>query len=167
MVKKKNRRSVAGFILLEVLASLVIIGLTIVLFTNVHSRAVNTAHDSLQRGRAVWMARDMMERVRVNMASVNTYLIVSAVAADPTAFCTVRTNKCLTGQCTTNEIVRFDIEQVICEANGINNPRIQLSCSTGTCSNNSIITVQVLWDSIGGLDGPFTETQEVSLEMMR
>ena len=162
-----SRKGIAGFIMLEVLASLVIIGLTIVLITNVHSRAVKTAYDSLQRGRAVWMAREMMERMRVNISSINTYVTIASVAADPSAFCATDTNKCLTGQCTVNEIVRFDVEQVICNSTGINNPRFRLTCSTPTCTNNSTITVRVLWDSIGGLSGPITETQEVSLEMMR
>ncbi|MGI9277497.1 MAG: type IV pilus modification protein PilV [Endozoicomonas sp.] len=160
------KKRAAGFIMLEILASLVIIGLTMVLISNVHNKAVKAAHDSLQRGRAVWMARDMIERMRVNIGSASSYVTVASVAADPAAFCLSanRTTQCLTGQCNTTQIVRFDIEQVICEATGMNNPRISLTCSTSTCDAGSEITVTVAWDSSGGNSGA---TQDVSLKMRR
>ena len=118
-MSKKPRKGAAGIILLEVLASLAIIGLSMVLMARAHNQSVLVAHDSLQRNRAIWMARNMIERVRVNMDSISTYVTVMGIAGNPEVFCLNRLSKCINGQCNANEIVTFDIEQVVCEDNGL------------------------------------------------
>ena len=49
----------------------------------------------------------------------------------------------------------------------LNNPVITLACDPNTCADDSTITATVTWDALGGLGGPLSETQMISLEMMR
>jgi type IV pilus assembly protein PilV len=113
-------RSRAGFTLIEVLVTLVILTIGLLGIAGLMAQGQRSAFEAYQRQQALALANDMAERVKSNRQGVDdtavgtTYdgaVTLGAAAGDGTRFSALTTGtitNCATGTCTTEEVVAYD-----------------------------------------------------------
>jgi len=71
----------AGFSLIEVLISMMIVAIGLLGLAGLQARAMNAEFESYQRGQAVLLANDMVERMRMSRTSYGKFKNVSTAAS--------------------------------------------------------------------------------------
>jgi type IV pilus assembly protein PilV len=139
--KHANPRREAGFGLVEVLVSMMILAVGVISFAGLQLRAVQTSGDSYNRTQAMAIAQDLAERVRVNGTQFETYKAAatwSSTAAAP---------DCMAASCTAADMVTYDVAQIRAAAatllpEGLVNMQ---ACSGAT---NGLGCIYVSWDGL-------------------
>ena len=164
-LKKKQEK---GFGLIEILISLLIFSLGILGVAGMQGQALRLTQDSLQRSQAVWMAYDLAERMWANpegLEAGNRYqtTALSAATAGAASYCAgPPPTSCIGSTCTSNQMVDYDIFDLICNNPGIVNPQLALTCTATPCIDGAV-TIDVSWDARGAVGGVFSGRQNLSI----
>ncbi|MET4695124.1 type IV pilus modification protein PilV [Endozoicomonas lisbonensis] len=161
---QKNTRQ-QGFGLIEVLISLLIFALGILGIAGMQGQALRVTQDSLQRSQAVWLAYDLAERMWANpegLEAGNLYQ-TTATSAAVAGYCAgTPPTSCIGSTCTSNQMVEYDIFDLICNNPGIVNPQLALTCAATPCIDGAV-TIDVSWDARGDVGGVFSGRRNLSI----
>ncbi len=170
-VQSRQWRRAAGFTLIEVLAAFVILSIGLLGIVSLQAVSKSAQYQAMQRARAVTLADDILERIRVNPTAVQTYSAAAALGGGELGD-TPDTN-CLTTACDPNALAAFDLwawEQsldgasetltkggVTTNAGGLVNPRgcIEFTPDAGKV-NTGVISVIVQWQGLESTSDGFT-----------
>lgn len=163
-----------GFGMIEVLISLLIFMLGIVGVSSMQGQSIQATNDSLQRSQAVWMAHEMMERMKVNPAGLESgrYQSTSAAAsANVNSYCAGGAPKrCIGSSCSVDEMAEYDVHDLMCQNGEIILKALTVTCTgVANCGAGADVEVNVRWESLGArqrLSGSSVE-QALSLTMRR
>jgi type IV pilus assembly protein PilV len=103
---KRYPRSQAGFTLLEVLATLVILAIGLLGLARLQIAAMQYTHSALLRTQALLLAHDIIERMRAN----RTLAAAGAYTTDHDSQ-TANPPDCLTLTCSASQMVSYDLAQ--------------------------------------------------------
>ncbi len=127
-------RSNKGFALIEVLIAVVVLSIGLLGLAGLQVSGQRNNHSAYMRGQAVFLAYDMVDRMRANMQGVTAgnYDNISGIPADP---------GCITAGCTPAQMAQYDAFQwntVMAQ---------QLPSGQGTVTlAGTLYTVTVMWD---------------------
>ncbi len=129
-----NRKHSAGFTMLEVLITMVILSIGLLGLAGLQANGLKSNHQAYMRTQATLLAYDMSDRMRANMAGVNAgnYDDISGKAT---------ATDCAAIECTPAAMALYDTEQW----NVAND--VKLPSGQGTVSVASgIHTIIIMWD---------------------
>ncbi|PJE79075.1 hypothetical protein CI610_01964 [invertebrate metagenome] len=148
---------------MEVMISIVIISFVFLWISNSHISAVRTVTDSNQRSRAIWLAQEMLERMKMNAGQYDNYKtrIDAGVSCSSTVSCQER-------ECSADEMIQYDLQQVFCQTSQVSGFAMTFSCSGSPCQPGNRVSVDVSWNAIGAVGGVATGKRQFTvLEMVR
>ncbi|WP_157976792.1 type IV pilus modification protein PilV [Parahaliea mediterranea] len=96
-----------GLTLIEVLAAFVILSIGLLGIVSLQALSKASQHQAMQRTRAVALADDMLERIRINPEGVVTYF-ANGNALGGGSITTIPSPDCNTAACTPAEMARYD-----------------------------------------------------------
>ncbi len=97
-----SKSSQKGVSLIEVLVSMLLLGIAVVGFVALQVRAMSATTESMSRTQAVSIAKQVAEAIRANIGNKDKYKVVASWAVMPTQDCYANT-------CTADQMVNFDI----------------------------------------------------------
>ena len=146
--KTNNLYQSKGFSMIEVLVTVLILAIGLLGLASMQVQALKGSADGGQRGKAVWLAQEIAERMRANPDGVQNgdYLVSGPLnCAQPANLCgnifdgssTVQA----TANCTANQLAEFDLWQVACPTNAqsniqgnvtdfLTNAELRIACQT-------------------------------------
>ena len=125
MFNKKKQQS--GVSLIEVLVSAVLISMIFLWISDTHMGSLTAIADTNNRNKAVWLAEEMIERIKVNPL-LDSYKNEIDSAKNLSAYCRAPV-RCTNRECTEGELVQYDVQQVLCNnADGFNELEMALEC---------------------------------------
>ncbi len=153
--------------MVEVLVSVMILGGGLVILASLQAKAMKINADTSERMHALFVAQEMVERMRANEAGVESaYLAASnnddLCNAPPAVICADDyTNMDVDAQsCSATQMATFDLWDIKCDSGnaGIKSSTLDffdvqdlnITCapvSAGVCSNNALYTIEVVWAS--------------------
>lgn len=137
----------AGVGLIEVLIAALVLGVGILGYVGLQINAKRLNFEATQRTTAVYLAQNLLERMRTNPNELNSYLVTDL---DPGAL-TEPTN-CTTSTCSNAQLAAFDLwewDQLLDGASvsgGLVNP---MACVE---NSDNYITVTIVWQGKTALD---------------
>ena len=96
----KNGKSTKGFTMIEILVTSLILSIGLLGIASLQSLALSGSLDSAQRGKAVWLDQELLERVRSNLASA--VMQNGLIANVSQAHSTIRESYTVGGQCSSS-----------------------------------------------------------------
>jgi type IV pilus assembly protein PilV len=133
----KNLKFQQGVGLVEVLVALLLLAIGVVGFAALQVRAVTASSEAFQRSQAMVIARDMGERIRVNVGARSEYFLASnwALSTAPA--------NCRQSNCTAAQLAQYDIVEIKTQASavGANGSANMLTCS----GNATLHCLYVAW----------------------
>lgn len=141
------KRTQAGTTLIEVLVALLVFTIGLQGVTTLQYQAMKDNFDAAQRSHGVWIAHELINRIRANTAGRENgdYTI----NADP---CGAVPASCVGNDCSTTEMATYDIWDSVCQ-NSLLNPNININCNDANigdadaCSEGSDFTLLLQWSS--------------------
>jgi type IV pilus assembly protein PilV len=143
MSRKSSGRQEAGFGLIEVLASVLVLAVGVMGFAALQLRAVQTSGDSYYRTQAMSIAQDLAERARSNSTVIATY--VAAATWPTTAVDQTQLDDCMVGNCTPAQMVTFDAASVRFNAETL---LPQGLVNMAACQGSALNCIYVSWDGL-------------------
>lgn len=146
-----------GFSLIELLVAVLVMGIGVLGVTALQMVSLQNNRGALERGEAVQLAYDMMDRIRANPGGGN--YAIGLTAAPPAA------NDCVANNCSSAQIVAFDQASWKCQLGNFNTDatcvalrgagvlqptNLQPGLPQGDGSvqvNGTVVTVTVQWTS--------------------
>lgn len=101
-----------GIGLVEVLVALLLLAIGVIGFAGLQVRAVSATNEAFQRGQAMVLARDMGERIRVNLAARDFYNKTDNWQVGAPQPISTYSPNCVTSACTAQQLAQFDINEV-------------------------------------------------------
>lgn len=170
--KFRNR----GSTLIEVLIAMLVFGLGIAGALALQFNSIKEDFDSSQRSRAIWLAQEFIDRIRLNpdarVAGAHIAVLNDPdfdCAASPAKICADyydpdTSSKANAEECNAGEMAEFDTWQLVCRS-GLVGTEVSLSCDdvdpsdTDNCSEGSDYTLELAWESKAvadnsGIDDP-------------
>ncbi|MFV0277204.1 MAG: type IV pilus modification protein PilV [Parahaliea sp.] len=102
----RTPRAVSGFTLIEVLAAFVILSIGLLGIVSLQALSKTSQHQGLQRTRAVTLADEMVERIRLNPAGMATYVAATILGKGELA---VPDPDCSAATCTAVQLATYDL----------------------------------------------------------
>ncbi len=138
----------AGLSLMEVLVSSVLLTMIFLWISESHIRSLSDIAETSQRTQVVWRIEELAERVKVIPLPDNYKTEVNGVG-NVSTYCNNRQN-CQGVQCSTSEIIKFDVQKVYCNMDNINNLDLSFDCfdsNTGNklsnCASSGTVGVRI------------------------
>lgn len=162
----RNPQAAAGFSLLEVLISLVILSVGLLGIAAMISTTLKANGSAYMRTQATGLAYNIIDRMRANMTATNNgqYDISmpgsASTASDPSA--------CTTSTCDSTQLAAYDLDQWEYDAARLL-PQGRGSITTNSTSGVSVVTIRVLWndsrahDSLQKTGAPTQTTMSLSV----
>lgn len=164
-------QSAAGFSLIEVLIAIFVIAIGLLGVAGMQSTLLKDGFDTAQRSQMIWLAQEMVSRMRVNDQGRATGYTTAAANNNlcnngPTKMCSdyfsvlgnAKVNAA--ADCTANEMAEFDVWELSCgyqnpntSTDALDNLRItgvDITCASavaGVCNEDSNFTVTFNWTS--------------------
>ena len=146
----------AGFTMIELLISLLLLGISVMGFSALQSRAMQETLDTQQRSVALWRANGLIDRIAANRTggSVDAYVDavrgMGACPAAPGTSCSAATGGS-PAECTTEQMATFDVWSSICGGGVPLDQQLldfdaELSC-VGGCALGADMTLVFSWIS--------------------
>ena len=159
-----------GISLIEVMVSAVVLAMIFLWISEGHLDSLSTIADSNDRGKVTWLVEDMMERIKINPILDSYKNEINSVDAS-SSYCSSRII-CSEKVCTSSEIVKFDVQQVICDnLDGLRDLSVNFNCfsitdgaTLNSCSTRGVVRgrFSVSWDSRNtGIDSLSTYSEAV------
>lgn len=129
-----------GVGLVEVMVSLVLLGIAVLGFAALQMRAIAASQEAGRNIQAMNIARDLSERIRVNREGLLDYKKVSAIEKD-----------CSLTSCTSKQMAEYDFEQVNVKAKDLG-----MDISILDCQGNSNLErkcIYIAWEGTTPTDG--------------
>lgn len=159
-----------GFSLLEVLIALVILSIGLLGIAGLQVTSKQTNFEGVQRTTATMLARDMIERMRVNAGQLNAYLNSgTGFEFTPDAGYTTAATDCSSTDCDTATMVNYDLyewEKAIvgtseltsggANSGGLVSPTGCISYPTGQPAGT--VTVAIAWRGMTNIGNPTIDT---------
>ncbi|VAX12970.1 hypothetical protein MNBD_GAMMA24-2605 [hydrothermal vent metagenome] len=147
---KTTLNTIQGMTLVEVMIALVILSVGLLGLAGLQIHGLRGTSNSNSRVQAVFIASDMVERMRANSFELNTNLSYRNVILNASA-CGVPPTNCNTTNCSTSQLFIFDNIQ-ICQSMAANLPfgaSMTISCDLGaTCVPNTTHTLTLSWNDL-------------------
>lgn len=143
-----GRRNCDGAGLIEVLIAALVLAVGVLGYVGLQINAKRLNFEATQRTTAVFLAQNLLERMRSNPNQLNAYVVTDL---DPGAL-TEPSPNCTTAQCTNTELAAFDLwewDQLLDGAavsGGLVNP---MACVS---NNGNYLTVTIVWQGKTQLD---------------
>lgn len=160
-LKKQN-----GTTLIEVLIAVVVLSIGLVGLAALQTLSMKNNHSAYLRTQATFLAYDMVDRMRANLAQADTGAYVMAFGTAPSG-----TTNCLSSNCSSSDLSTFDLNEWKCS---LGNWDAQATCSTtlsitgmlpggdgAVTRNGSIHTVSVRWNDRDGIQRTFQVSTEL------
>lgn len=149
MIEKHSR----GFSLIEVLITLVILATGMLGVAALYVESLKSGYSALSRTKAINLAADMADRIRVNRVGEASYATgVGDANAAPAKFCAARNGQ-PAEVCTATEMANYDVwlwktmlgnsTDGIAQQNGLAQAAGQIVVNNGT--NPTTFTIQINW----------------------
>ncbi len=137
---KSNQQGIG---LVEVLVALLLLAIGVIGFAGLQVRAVSATNEAFQRGQAMVLARDMGERIRVNLNARDFYNTTANWQVGTPQPVSTYTPNCVTSACTAQQLAQFDINEVrlMALAIGANGQARMQTCP----SNTALRCLYVSW----------------------
>ncbi len=119
-------RKQSGITLIEVLVSAVLVSMILLWISDSHMRSVTAATDSGQRTQAMWLAEEMLERIKLNPL-LDLYQTEINGVTNISTYCGSRRN-CVGTQCGQDNMVEYDVQQVLCNDNNVDGFNLSMMC---------------------------------------
>jgi type IV pilus assembly protein PilV len=164
MKHTNNNCSSRGFSLIEVLVALFVISIGMLGIAGMELFSKQTGSEAIQRSTAIFLAQEMMGKMRANPAGLAAYLntaIGNASLSTPTT-------NCKTTTCTTTDLASYDLwswEQLLdgatetansANTGGLVQPQ---ACISGPAAGAAgVYTVAIAWRGNTGMGNPSTST---------
>ncbi len=144
-----------GFSMIEVLVTLLVLSIGLLGLAAMQAKSVKNTHSAYLRSQATYLAYDMLDRMRANMANINGYAGIDTNAntyTDP---------GCIGTGCTPSEVTTYDA------AEWADNLGSQLPVGLGSivasAAGNNRFTITVTWDDPASTTGTGTFVMESQL----
>ncbi len=169
--RERAKQAGAGFSFIEVLVTLLLLGIGFTNLIGLQAAAKKANYDSLQRTTAVVLARDIIEKMRANPGSLDSYLTTGTgiggnTLSEPDANCSAQ------ARCNTGQLAGYDMwqwEQALDGANevreiagevvatgGLVNPAACIQTTPGSASaagkGTQAFQITVAWRGLHPLD---------------
>ena len=170
---KKSNKSQLGFSMIEVLVSLIVIGVGMLGMSGLQIASMKGTSNAHSRNVASMLAFELGERMRANQAGVDG----GFYANNDT--CGTTLNQCRSSFCTSEQIARIDVQEVKCGvlklgkrdggvANLLSGGTLTVSCVGGCDQPNALHDVAITWgesnvhkDQLGS-----SSTQAISVSIL-
>lgn len=144
-----------GFSMIEVLVTLLVLSIGLLGLAAMQTKSIKNTHSAYLRSQATYLAYDMLDRMRANMANINGYGGINTSTntyADP---------GCINTGCTPSNITTYDA------AEWAKNIGEQLPAGQGTvianAGGNNRFTITVTWNDPASTTGTNTFNMESQL----
>lgn len=159
-----------GMTLIEVLISAALISMVLIWISDTHIKSLNDISNSNQRTQAMWLAEELLERVK--LAPCNIPSIQAELAqANSDSYCQIPQD-CVGNSCSAVEMSRYNVQQVFCNDTAIRNLAMELTCydtltdaPVALCAGNNRAEMTARWDAGGQFGGGLAQ-QETTLAML-
>ncbi len=159
-----------GVGLIEVMVGVLIFVSGVIAVAGMHSQALRSTHDSIQRSQALWLANAAAELMKLNPSGLNSssYQAAAVSASNKlSSYCSSWPVQCIGASCTPNQMATFDMHELMCKnANDIINPTIAINCPP-PCASGAIVRIAVGWDSRGAQQGILAARQKIEFSFNR
>ncbi|MEZ5528845.1 MAG: type IV pilus modification protein PilV [Porticoccaceae bacterium] len=145
-----NKNTHTGSTLIEVLIALLVFSIGLQGIASLQYQAVKENFDSSQRSHAVWMAQELINRIKANPDGREAGSYNAAPDCD-------NLDKC--GECNGTDMAAFDLAEMFCTSQEVllnppdDEPLLEVTCNDAdatdglTCSPNSDFTLTLQWSS--------------------
>ena len=137
---RRSRREVAGFSMIEVLVTLLIISLALLGTAGLQAYSMRLNQGGQFRSQAVFLASDLAERMEANRAAAVAGNYVVTTSSVPTAISTA----CINGACTAANLATFDLSQWE-NAIAATLPQSSWAVAQTVVGNPSVYTITISW----------------------
>ncbi|MDE1464196.1 type IV pilus modification protein PilV [Spartinivicinus poritis] len=167
-----QKRYQQGATFIEILISIFVLAIGLLGQVMLQSKAMNSTFDSSQRSQAMWLAQEVVERIRVNSIGLEKGYYIEAInqynngckkQTKPSKMCSDysdNSGKSSGSSCSSEELAYFDAWELMCGYD--NNTRSNLSdtlanltaeitCDNGTKTANcpsGLYNVEVSWNTL-------------------
>ena len=155
-----------GTSLIEVLVATVVISIGLVGLAGLQTLSVKNNHSAYLRTQATFLAYDMVDRMRANLASAQAGQYTTALNTAPAG-----TVNCETTSCSSASLATFDVNQWKCslgawDANTICSTTLSISGMLpggdgSITQNGNVHTVSVRWNDRDGVQNTFQVSTEL------
>lgn len=147
-----NKNTHAGSTLIEVLIALLVFSIGLQGIASLQYQAVKENFDSSQRSHAVWMAQELINRIKANPDGREAGSYNAAPDCD-------NLDKCTLGECNGTDMAAFDLAEMFCTSQEVllklpeeqdDEPLLEVKCDGGGpsgCPPNSDFTLTLRWRS--------------------
>ena len=163
MLKINYKTNNQGLTLVEVMVALVILSVGLLGLAGLQIAGLRGVTGSNNRVQATMVANDLAERMGANFNSANNYIGNLQANACPAAGA-----DCFTGNCATNTMAAYDLEQ-ICQTMATQLPpgsTMTVACP-GACIMGSTFTITVNWNEVGDSNVAVAQARNVALTVIR
>ena len=151
------KRTQTGTTLIEVLVALLVFTIGLQGAMSLQYQAMKDNFDSAQRSHGVWVAQELINRIRANVTGRQSgdYCTGSGSNCAVTTVvnpCGSTPTSCIGSTCTATQMANFDISDAVCQGTLLN-PNLSISCIDSDaadgfdCSTGSDFTLTLEWDS--------------------
>ena len=159
-----------GVGLIEVMVGVLIFVGGVMAVAGMHSHALRSTHDSIQRSQALWLANAAAELMRLNPAGLASSAYQSSAAnasSNLVNFCASLPVQCIGNSCTPNQMALFDVHDLMCKSTTeVINPTMSINCPA-PCNSGSSVQIAIAWDSRGAEQGVLATRQQVEFSFKR
>lgn len=148
-----------GMTLIEVLVTLLMVSIGLLGLASLQATSIKENMDTSKRSQGLWMVDELASRMRANPAGLATGYTtagdVATLCAGAPKMCSDSFGGSAAGNCTANEMARYDVWEVICGhdngqvISGANdNIRITnytIACDAAPCSTDSSFSIRIDW----------------------
>lgn len=142
----------AGFSIIEILVSLVVLSIALLGVGGLQMVAVKGTQDAHLRTQASIAAMNLSSKMRGNIAGVTTGAYGSQTDVD----CSNVVTSCINNFCTNDEVAAYDLYQVACGnttddvtsggvAQTLPGGKLRVTCENGVCNASTIHNIIISW----------------------
>lgn len=159
-----------GIGLVEVMIGVLIFVGGVMAIAGMHSKAIRTNHDAIQRSQAVWMANAAAELMKLNPAGLANSAYqreASRASSNLGVYCQASTPHCIGTTCNPDQMAAFDIHGLMCSSvNTMIEPEIDVDCD-GSCGPTDKVKILISWSARGSAKGVLADRQQVEFRYNR
>lgn len=185
MQLKKLPELNAGFTMIEVLVSVVVVAIGLLGMASLQITSVKSSFDSAGQSQARWLAQEMAERIRASGTGAGEFYIDAAsenasCSVTPAVYCGLVKGADSAGACSLKQKASFDVWDVFCNtsddevyssaADMLSMSGFSIDCSdndladANACSSGSLIEISIEIDGRSVVHGE-TQSREVQMYM--